>query len=139
MSASPSSASPLSAPPTFEPRSIESLYATGHFLFQQERYSEAASVFRLMLFVAPTDERAWLALGECHQRVSQPVVALELYSAGSVVAAPAPRCALARARLLAEFGRTSESDAAYESAHDSAELCDDQELVGLIAREGRLQ
>jgi tetratricopeptide (TPR) repeat protein len=137
--ATPQAVGAVLTSPRFERRSVESIYATGHFLFQQERFSEAAAVFRLMLYVAPTDERAWLALGECHARSNQKRIALELYSAGSVAAAPAPRCTLARARLLAELGRTAEADAAYESARNSAELSDDGELMGIIAREGKLQ
>lgn len=127
---------PPDEPAEFDSKSIESIYATGHFLFQQERFTEAATIFRLMLFVAPTDERAWLALGECHARSGQKRLALELYSAGSVVAAPAARCTLARARVLAELGRSAEADAAYESARNCAERCEDRELLELITREG---
>jgi tetratricopeptide (TPR) repeat protein len=112
----------------------EAIYATGFWLFERERWEDAAKVFRVMLHAAPRDERGWLALGECHERHGQPEIALELYSAGmSVAAPPSARCTLARARLLREMGHDDDADAAFEQAATLA--VDDEQLSALVAAE----
>jgi hypothetical protein len=118
---------------------VEAIYATGHWLLSRERISDAAGVFRFMLRVAPRDERAWLGLGECHERISQPLVALELYGAGSVVAgdrgAGSVRCLLARARALSATCR--DADAALDAAEEAAARNGDERLIALVAQERR--
>ncbi len=115
--------------------SVEVLYATGHWLFNQDRFADAASVFRVMLHAAPQDERPWLALGECHEGISQLNLAAELYATGTVAAAPAPRCALARARVLRKLDRVAEAEEAYELAGELADGADDMQLAALVRRE----
>jgi tetratricopeptide (TPR) repeat protein len=116
---------------------IEAIYAAGHWLLSRERVADAAEVFRVMLKAAPRDERAWLGLGECHERISQLLIALELYGAGTVVAAnagaPSVRCFLARARILSKVGRDAE--AALDAADAAAEQAGDDELLALARRE----
>jgi tetratricopeptide (TPR) repeat protein len=116
---------------------IEAIYAAGHWLLSRERVADAAEVFRVMLKAAPRDERAWLGLGECHERISQPLIALELYGAGTVVAvavgAPSVRCFLARARMLSKVGRDAEG--ALDAADAAAERAGDDELIALARRE----
>jgi tetratricopeptide (TPR) repeat protein len=114
---------------------VEAIYATGHWLFEREQYVDAAKVFRVMLHAAPRDERGWLALGECHERIGQPRIALELYGAGSVVAGPSARCALARARTLRMLDRQEDADDAFERAFQIAADAGDEELAGLARRE----
>jgi tetratricopeptide (TPR) repeat protein len=116
---------------------IEKLYATGHWLLGEERFEDAAQVFRVMLQLAPTDERAWLGLGECHRRVDQPNIALELFAMGSAAAEPAPRCFVACARVLTSLGRDAESDFAYERAVELASESGDDDLLKQIHIETR--
>jgi tetratricopeptide (TPR) repeat protein len=111
---------------------IEKLYATGHWLLGEERFEDAAQVFRVMLQLAPADERAWLGLGECHRRADQPNIALELFAMGSAAAEPAPRCFVACARVLKSLGRDAESDVAYERAAELASESSDDDLLQQI-------
>jgi hypothetical protein len=120
-------------------RAVEAIYAAGHYLLSQERPRDAAKAFRLMLRVAPQDERGWLGLGQCHEKALQPHVACELYGAGSVVTANAGaasvRCLLARARILKALGR--DPDDALQVADEVAYERDDEELIALVSNERR--
>ncbi len=123
-----------SSPAPVQHPGTESLYAVGHRLLENDRMSDAADVFRVLLRAAPTDERGWLALGLCHERSDQLRIALELYSAGSVVAEPSPLLHIARARLL----RGLEDEAAARLAYDAAMDCasrDQEDLCALAAHE----
>jgi hypothetical protein len=117
---------------------LDAIYAAAHLLLENERSAEAAHVFRLLLRVAPRDERGWLGLGLCHERATQVRVAIELYGAGSVVAlsrggGKSVRCFLARARVLADLGL--DFDGALQAAeHAAREQCDD-DLIALAAFE----
>jgi Flp pilus assembly protein TadD len=108
---------------------VESLYATGHWLLEQNRYSDAATVFRTMLLAAPTDERSWLALGACHEAIGQLNVAEKLYRSGLEVAAVPFRCAIAQARALRALGRDDDADAVLDRAESLADDADDRALV----------
>jgi tetratricopeptide (TPR) repeat protein len=122
-----------------ERHAVEILYATGFRLHAQERYRDAAQVFQVMLQAAPTDERGWLALADCHEKLGQRYIALELFSAGTVAATPAPRCMLSRFRLLYDFDRSEEADDAYEAALQLAAAADDEELTKLVQNERRVR
>ncbi|HEY3235616.1 MAG TPA: tetratricopeptide repeat protein [Polyangiaceae bacterium] len=113
-------------------QSTETLYAAGYFLFQQGNFADAAAVFRWMLQVAPTDERSWLALAECHERVHQPWIALELYSTGTVAAEPSARCWLGRGRALSALERPDEAEAAFAEAVRLAQASNDVNLTELV-------
>jgi cytochrome c-type biogenesis protein CcmH/NrfG len=80
----------------------ESLYAVGHSLLEKGRVDDASVLFRTMLVANAKDERGWLALGTCHERVNQAVMAEELYAAGAHIAEQKTRCLLALARLFAQ-------------------------------------
>jgi tetratricopeptide (TPR) repeat protein len=114
---------------------LEALYATGHWLYSQGRYTHAQNVFRAMVHLAPRDERGWLALGACHEVVDQHDIALELYSAAVSVAQTAPRCEIARSRILRQRGLTREAQFALEEAGKIAEELRDDELQRLVAAE----
>lgn len=118
--------------------SLEAVYATGYWLYQQERYEEAASVFRVLLQASPTEERSWLALADCHEKSGHWNIALELYGTGTVVAQPAPRCMLARARLLRIMERDVEAEEAYDEAEALADQVDDFCLKRTIRNERKL-
>jgi tetratricopeptide (TPR) repeat protein len=119
------------------PAALEALYATGHWLYSQLRIEQAMPVFRAMIHIAPEDERGWLALGACHEVQEQAHVALEIYGAAAAVALAAPRCELARARILFAHGREREGNAAIAEAGRIAEFTRDEELRALVARERR--
>jgi hypothetical protein len=122
------------------PSTVEAIYATAHWLLARDRAADAAKVFRVMLRVAPRDERGWLGLGECHERIDQLRIAAELYGAGSVIAGGrsiSVRCLLARARLLAKLGRSSDVEGILDTAEQAAAAQNDEELVGLVAKERR--
>lgn len=116
-------------------QSIESLYAAGHWLLLQDRFHDAACIFRTMLQAAPTDERGWLALGACHENIDQRRIAAELYRLAETTAAPALRCRIARARALRDEGHDDEADDAYERAIEAAEEHGEEELADLARRE----
>jgi hypothetical protein len=115
------------------------LYATAHWLIRQGRHGDAAAVVRAMVRMAPREELGWLTLGVCHEAAQQTELALEMYGVGRLLAAPAPRCELARARALRSLGRVDESTEAYGSAADAAERAGDDELARLIDHERRFQ
>jgi tetratricopeptide (TPR) repeat protein len=118
---------------------VEILYSTGFELHAQERYRDAAKVFQVMLVAAPTDERGWLALADCHEKLGQRHIALELFSAGTLAAEPAPRCMLSRFRLLYDLDRLQEADDAYDAALELAAAADDEALAKLIQNERRVR
>ncbi len=114
---------------------VEAIYAAGHWLLEQERFADAAKVFRVMLHAAPRDERGWLALGECHERIDQPRIALELYGTGAALAEHPARCQLGRARVLRKLDREDEADVALDTATYAASEMGDDELVALVENE----
>jgi regulator of sirC expression with transglutaminase-like and TPR domain len=114
----------------------DSLYVVGLWLMDQQRLVEAAAVARALVRLAPRDDRSWLALGACHEQGDQPEVALEIYGVGRVLAAPAPRCELARARLLRLRGLDGEARDAYDLAAGAAEQARSEDLSRLVEGEG---
>ena len=132
MSASPShEAFALGIDPT------ELVYCRGFALHADGRYAEAAEAFRVMLQIAPTDERGWLALGDCHEKVGQERVALEIYGAGTVAAQPAPRCLISQFRILYDLGCFTEADTVLCDAELLA--ADDEQLSRIVSDERRVR
>jgi hypothetical protein len=127
--------SPQADPTVDHAAAVEALYTAGHALHTQDCHRDAVPVFRLMILAAPRDERGWVALADCHSKLGQPRIALELYAMGCVAAAPAPRCELARARALRLEGRDDEADVAVGRARAAAEKRGDEDLLALIERE----
>lgn len=116
-------------------RAAEALYATGHLLLEQAKPAHASGVFRAMALLAPTDERAWLGLGACHEAIEQFMIALEMYGTGRMLARLPVRCELARARLLKRLGRDADFEEALSRASDLADAAKDDELRTLVAHE----
>jgi tetratricopeptide (TPR) repeat protein len=117
---------------------VEGLYATTHALLSRRQFGEAAAVCRAMLACAPHDERGWLALGACHEGLTQYDLALQLYAVGRAMSGGGARCELARARLFRALGKAEEADDAMARACSLAEAADDDELLALLHRETRL-
>jgi tetratricopeptide (TPR) repeat protein len=122
----------VSAPPL---SAVEAFYAAGHWLYSQDRFDDAATVFRAVIRIAPDDERGWLALGACNEALDRHDVALELYDEARRVASAAPRCELARARILRARGLTGDARRAFAEAEHAARGIDDDALHALIAAE----
>ena len=123
--------------PPASPGAIEARYSTGHWLYSQDRFSHAQSVFRALIHIAPDDERGWLALGACHEAMDQHDIALELYIAAGTVVHTTPRCELARARILRRRGQIGEAREAIDEAARIADELRDDELRKLVAAERR--
>ena len=123
--------------PTVSTDAIEGLYATGHWLYSEDRIEHARSVFRAMIHMAPDDERGWLALGACHEADEQHDIALELYGAAIATTPQAPRCELARARILRRRGQEDEAREALDEAARIAVELRDHELQTLVDAERR--
>jgi tetratricopeptide (TPR) repeat protein len=116
-------------------RRREALYALAHRKLGDEHYQDAAVLLRLMLHLAPADERAWLALGLCHENMGQLRLASELYAAGVLAASPAGRCALACARVLDRQDRGCEATDLYLSAIQAFEVSGEVDLLRLSRSE----
>jgi tetratricopeptide (TPR) repeat protein len=114
---------------------VDAFYAAGHWLYMQDRFDDAVTVFRAIIRLAPTDERGWLALGACNEALDRHDVALELYDEARRVASAAPRCGLARARILRSRGLLGDAREAFAEAEDAARGVDDDDLHALIAVE----
>jgi Flp pilus assembly protein TadD len=115
-------------------QAFDSLYATGHWLLQQDRFADAADVFRAMASLNAEDERAWLGLGQAHEGAKHHVIAKEMYVTG-VTLARSGRCAIALARLLREFGRDAQASDCIDYADEVARAHDDEALAALVAYE----
>jgi hypothetical protein len=115
---------------------IEALYATGHWLFTQQRVTDAQNVFRALIHVAPHDERGWLALGACHELHGEHDIAFELYDMASGIA-EAPRCGIARARILRARGLEREARQTLDEVAQFAASLHDDELRNLVDVERR--
>lgn len=131
----PATRSPQPALPPVSENAVEALYATGYWLFTQQRVAHALSVFRAMVHLAARDERGWVALGACYQALDHPDVALQVYASGVRMAASAPRCEVARARILRERGRVHEARSALAVAARAAAATHDEDLRAIIAAE----
>lgn len=113
-----------------------SLYAAGHLLLDRERVEDAAVLFRTMLVADAEDERGWLALGTCHERLEQDEMAEELYGAGVQIARRKVRCLVAAARLFAKRGDDRVGEV-LDIAADLASSDEEEELVEFELRRGR--
>jgi tetratricopeptide (TPR) repeat protein len=123
------------APLPSRPEAVDALYAVGHWLYMQDRYSDAIRVFRAVLRVAPHDERGWLALGTCHEALDQHDVALELYDQARRTADAAPRCNIARARVMRARGMLADARESLDEAARIADQLDDEEVRALLVAE----
>jgi tetratricopeptide (TPR) repeat protein len=121
-------------PPVSE-NALEALYATGYWLFTQRCTAHALAVFRGLVHLAPRDERGWLALGACYEAQEQHDHALTLYEWASQMGATAPRCEVARARILRARGQVHEARGALAEAARLAHDLHDEELSAIVASE----
>ena len=126
---------PSLSSPVSRADAMEAIYATGYWLLADERVAEAAMVFRTMIQGEPRDERGWLGLGECHERIDQPRIAAQLYGAASVIVTRSMRCLVARARVLSKLGEVREAEYLLDLVEQSPETRDEPELAELVASE----
>jgi tetratricopeptide (TPR) repeat protein len=117
-------------------QTLDALYAVGHKLIGQDRCREAISLFRTMLLVDARDERGWLALATCHERLDEPQKAIALCRlALSACEGKAVRCAVACARIHRALGENDEALDTYADAARLADALGDHEIAGVIAME----
>jgi tetratricopeptide (TPR) repeat protein len=117
---------------------IDGLYAVGHWLLEQERNADAMDVFRAMLIAAPEDERGWLGLGECHDRLAEHEKAAVLYALAAQATPDAYRCVLARARVLRRLDAVDRADEAFAEAIERALASGEEEIAARIHSEWRM-
>jgi hypothetical protein len=115
-------------------QAIEALYATGHWLLGQDRFKDAADVYRAMAKASPEDERGWLGLGQAHEGAGQTIIAREMYLTG-VTLAHGGRCAIALARVLREMGDDADAAEVIDFADAVAKDTDDDALASLVSYE----
>lgn len=121
---------------TLDGRTLEALYAVAYSFLELERLQDAVRAFRVMVRFAPTDERAWLGLGTCHEQLGDEDIAAELFGAGSLVSAPpSPRCLIALARLLRSSGDGASAEEHVAHALALCESGDDQPFAAAIRQE----
>ena len=113
------------------------LYATGFWLLEQSRAADARHVFRTLLTTAPDDERGWLGLGSCHERLDEPTKAAHLYALGAIARPTSARLRLASARVLQTLGFDDEAATSYELAYELAITHEDASFAHDIDRERR--
>jgi Tfp pilus assembly protein PilF len=111
---------------------LEALYAAGHWLYSRSRYTNASAVFRVMVLCLPEEERGYLALGACHEGLGQEAIALEIYNMATLSTPSAPRCHVARARILRSVGMDDHADAALDEASFIADQRGDAHLRALV-------
>lgn len=111
-------------------QACNALYAAGHHMLERDRVDDAAILFRTMLLADAEDERGWLALGTCHERLEQDAMAEELYSAGAQIARSRVRCLVAVARLFRRVGDDRAGEA-LDAAIDLAATDEEEELIEL--------
>jgi tetratricopeptide (TPR) repeat protein len=121
------------APGRATKHALEGLYATGHWLHSRARYRDASAVFRVIVLCLPDEERGYLALGACHEGLGQDAIALELYNMATLSIPAAPRCHVARAKILRRSGMEEHADAALEEAERIALEQGDEHLIALVA------
>jgi Flp pilus assembly protein TadD len=118
-------------------RAADGLYACGHALLSEERFHEAASVFRALAAALPEDERGWLGLGACHEGVGQPEIAAQMYETGAAIVPGSTRVQLALSRALRGLGKDTEADTALDRAEAAADASDDTTMAALVTAERR--
>lgn len=122
-----------------------SLSATQHALvlalgtrhYAEDRFGDAADLFRLAALDRPSSSRAWFSLASCHEAVDDVQRAASLYRIA--VAAPdddggRARARLYLARLLTQDGARHEAEAVLSEMSDDerTELAADPELAGVL-------
>jgi len=121
---------------SYTTQTLDALYSTGHWLLAQERHRDALSVFRTMLLVDARDERGWLGLATCHEKLEEMAKAIELCRLAVSACAPnAVRVAIARARMHRALGAHDDARDAYEEALALADAANEDELAAMISQE----
>lgn len=116
--------------------SLDTLYGFAWMLLDNQRIDDAMNVFRVIVRFAPTDERGWLGLGNCHELRDEEDIAAELFGAGSLATSPpSARCLLALARIARRRGDATLNDESLDEAEERASASGDTDLCELVARE----
>ncbi|MBI2392690.1 MAG: hypothetical protein HYV09_24100 [Deltaproteobacteria bacterium] len=97
---------------------VELLVAVGADAYRDERWNDAAAMFRACVLARPNSARAWCCLAMCHDAIDDLERAEALYALSA--AAPeqgdvSHRIAVYRARALHALGRLDEAGEVLES------------------------
>lgn len=123
----------LQSPLELDDRAKESLYAFAYTMLHGEQLATAVHAFRVFVRCAPTDERGWLGLGACHEKLDQLDIAAELFGAGAMVSSPtSARCLLAFAQVSEDRGAAFE---ALTQAAQAAEMNGDDATLRLAEQQ----
>ncbi len=116
--------------------------ALGTRHYEEDRFGDAADLFRLAALDRPQSSRAWFSLASCHEAVDDTTRAASLYRLA--LAAPEDdgghaRARLYLARLLAAQGSPGEAESVLEplSEDERAELAADPDLGGILEQVSR--
>lgn len=115
-------------------RAAETFYAAARWHMEHGDHRRAVSILQGVTMMQPNVERTWLALGQCHEVMGQPAIALQLYLVGSRVAKNAVRCLLAAATLCRAQENDERAVEFEQLARARAEESADDELVELVNR-----
>lgn len=122
---------------TFTRQQLEGLYAVAYGFLDAGRVVEAVHAFRVMVRLAPIDERGWIGLANCHQELGDDDVAAELLGAGALVSSPrSARCLIALARLRMREGDHAGAEELLDEARTIAEETDSSLLPTIMSEHG---
>jgi type III secretion system low calcium response chaperone LcrH/SycD len=114
-------------------KELEPLYALGHNLYNQARWSEALKVFSFLSYHSHLERRFHVARGACQQMLKNYEEALAAYGAAYVLDATDPSVSLHIAECLIGLGKKEEARGALENV---AELTANQPSFAQIAKHG---
>lgn len=114
-------------------KEMEPLYALGHNLYNQARWTEALKVFSFLSYHNHFEQRFHVARGACQQMLKQYEEALGAYGAAYVLDASDPSVSLHIAECLIALGKKEEARGALENV---AELTATDPSFKQIAQRG---
>jgi type III secretion system low calcium response chaperone LcrH/SycD len=99
---------------------LESLYAWGYDLQKRGQFEQAENVFQYLCYLNQFDQRGWIALGYCRERLKQLDRALHAYITAGLIDVDNPIPALRTAECLLHKGELSAAKSAAEMVCDLA-------------------
>ena len=92
-----------------DPLDYDTLYAVGHAMHAQRRYTDAAAVFRYVNYLNPLDRRFPMALGSCLQMTGEFEQALASYTMASLMDMTDPQPSFHQSECMIALGMTEEA------------------------------
>lgn len=69
----------------FTPDKIEEVYAVAFNFYQNGKYQEALSIFRLLSLSNPHEQKYWAGLGACHKMLKNYADAVQSYTLAAMI------------------------------------------------------